>query len=261
MPAKGLRVAWSPRLGYARPKPEVLEIVTRAVGEIEARRRHVEEVEAVFDGPLELFMAEFLAGAGTRLRPVLEDQRELLDPAVARTLDGALAQTMDQCYTTVFKRYDLRTKLCSFFENYDLLLTPTLPTEAFDAEADFSPDLGSPDNILDWIYYTYPFNLTGAPAASIHPGRIAGGPPDRGAAFGRGLDLPPCRSFRGSLPMGRSQAVAVARQASRGHGDIGRSLPERLGAMPRCSMVASKRSAKSRFRWAIPPKSILYCNF
>jgi aspartyl-tRNA(Asn)/glutamyl-tRNA(Gln) amidotransferase subunit A len=177
MPARGLRIAWSPTLGYARPKPEVLEIVTRAVEEIESMGCYVEEVENIFDDPIQLFMAEFFAGAGTRLRPVLENQRELLDPAVARTLDGALAQTMNEYYTTVFQRYDLRTKLCAFFDNFDLLLTPTLPTEAFDAEADFPADLGSEDNVIEWIKYTYPFNLTGLPAASIPAGFTRAGLP------------------------------------------------------------------------------------
>lgn len=177
LPAKGLRIAWSPTLGYARPKQEVLDIVSQAVQEIEGLGCHVEQVDQVFDDPLDLFMAEFFAGAGTRLRPVLENQRELLDPAVARTLDGALAQTMNQYYSSVFRRYDLRTKLCDFFSKYDLLLTPTLPTEAFDAEADFPPGMGSSENILGWIQYTYPFNLSGLPAASIPAGFTRAGLP------------------------------------------------------------------------------------
>ncbi len=176
MPVKGLKVAWSPTLGYARPKREVLDICTRAAERLSDLGCVVEEVDKVFDDPLDLFMAEFFAGAGTRLRPVLENQRELLDPAVARTLDGALAQTMGEYYGSVFRRYDLRTKLCEFFSTFDLLVTPTLPTEAFDAEADFPPE-GSEENIIGWIYYTYPFNLTGLPAASIPAGFTRAGLP------------------------------------------------------------------------------------
>lgn len=176
-PPRGLRIAWSPTLGYARPNEEVLDVVSGAVAEIEALGCHVEEVESVFEDPLDLFMAEFFAGAGTRLRPVLETRREMLDPAVARILDGALAQTMNDYYGTVFRRYDLRTRLCEFFSLYDLLLTPTLPTEAFDAEADFPPGMGSPENIFGWIQYTYPFNLTGLPAASIPAGFTRAGLP------------------------------------------------------------------------------------
>lgn len=176
-PVQGLRIAWSPTLGYARPKPEVLDIVSRAVSDLESLGCHIELVEDVFDDPLELFMAEFFAGAGTRLRPVLENRRELLDPAVAQTLDRALSQSMKDYYEKVFERYDLRTKVSEFFSRYDLLLTPTLPTEAFAAEANFPSDIGSQNNLFDWIQYTYPFNLTGLPAASIPAGFTKAGLP------------------------------------------------------------------------------------
>jgi len=69
-------------------------------------------VEKVFDAdPLPIFMAEFFAGVGTKLRPFLEDSRELLDPAVALMLEDALGQDMGAYYTPVFQSYALRTKV------------------------------------------------------------------------------------------------------------------------------------------------------
>lgn len=164
---KGLRVAWSPTLGYARPDPEVLELVRAAIPVFEEMGCHVEEVDHVIDDPLELFMAEFFAGAGTRLRPVLENNRDLLDPAVADTLDMALGQTMGDYYQSVFRRYDLRTQIAEFFSKYDLLLTPTIPVLPFDAGHNLPPGYEDAPNMFTWIAYTYPFNLTGVPAASI----------------------------------------------------------------------------------------------
>jgi aspartyl-tRNA(Asn)/glutamyl-tRNA(Gln) amidotransferase subunit A len=187
MPAKGLRLAWSPTLGYAKPDPEVLDLVTRAVSVLEGLGCHVELVESVFDDPLDQFMAEFFAGAGTRLRPVLEARREILDPAVARTLDQALSQSMKDYYESVFRRYDLRTRMVQFFEKFDCLVTPTLPVPAFDAELDYPPHLASDENILSWIFYTYPFNLTGLPAASIPAGFTKAGLPVGMQIVGRHL--------------------------------------------------------------------------
>lgn len=162
-----LRVAWSPTLGYARPDPEVLEATRSAVAVFEEMGCHVEEVERIFDDPLDLFMAEFFAGAGTRLRPVLEKGRELLDPAVADTLDMALSQTMGDYYQKVFRRYELRTAVAKFFSKYDLLLTPTIPVLPFDTGLNKPPGYENEPNMFSWIAYTYPFNLTGVPAASI----------------------------------------------------------------------------------------------
>lgn len=167
LPVKGMRIAWSPTLGYAKPTREVLEITERAVKIFETLGCKVDLVERVFErDPVDLWMAEFYAGVGTRLKEPLAKTPELLDPAVVNVLKSALDQKLDDYYGKVFARYELREKMRRFFTEYDLLVSPTLPVAAFDAGVDVPPEL--PDrNIVSWVYYTYPFNLTGNPAASI----------------------------------------------------------------------------------------------
>ncbi|MSP51102.1 MAG: amidase [Alphaproteobacteria bacterium] len=173
--AKGLRVAWSATLGYAKPDPEVVAIAERAAQAFAEFGCTVEHVEKVFDqDPVDLFSSEFYAGIGTRLKPVLEKSRHLLDPAVVEILSQALNQTLEQYYVNVFRRYELREKTRLFFENYDILLSPTLPVAAFDVGKNLPPFLDGLDrNVVSWVYYTYPFNLTGQPAASIPAGFTA----------------------------------------------------------------------------------------
>ncbi len=117
-PVTGLRIAWSPTLGYAEPDPEVVEICARAARRLEQAGCVVEEVERVFAAdPEDIWTAEFYAGVGTRLRPILESQRDLLDPAVAEILDAALAQDMRVYYDSVFRRYALRDEVLAFFKS------------------------------------------------------------------------------------------------------------------------------------------------
>ena len=172
-----LRIAYSPTFGYARPDPEVVKLTDKAAQTFEALGCRVELVEKVFESdPADLWTAEFYAGVGIRLRSFMENQRDLLDPAVADVLQPALSQDMRDYYTKVFARYALRDTLRTFFETYDLLISPVIPVTSLDAGKNI-PDMLTDRNLVSWVYYTYPFNLTGQPAASVCAGIAPDGMP------------------------------------------------------------------------------------
>lgn len=170
---RGKRVAWSPTLGYARPDAEVVALCEEAVKALEEQGCDVELVENVMEkNPSDMWMAEFYAGVGTRLKDVLENEPDSLDPAVVEVLSGALDQSLEDYYRKVFERYEFRDVMRAFFSRYDLLVTPTLPVPAFDVGLNIPPQI--PDaNMISWVAYTYPFNLTGYPAASVPAGFTA----------------------------------------------------------------------------------------
>lgn len=183
----GMRIAWSPTLGYARPEPEVVAVCEAAAQRFVDLGCGVELVEDVFDAdPADMWIAEFYAGVGTRLSPILERDRDLLDPAVAEVLAAALGQDMRDYYRKVFDRYALRDRLRTFFDRFDVLLSPTLPISALDAGIDIPPHLHD-RNLVSWVFYTYPFNLTGQPAASVCAGFDAAGMPIGLQIVGRAL--------------------------------------------------------------------------
>ena len=154
-----------------------MEICERAVHVFEELGCIVEQVDRVLDdNPSDIWMAEFYAGVGTRLKDVLANSRDQLDPAVADVLDGALDQTLEEYYTQVFRRYDFREQVRQFLEGYDLLMSPTLPVAAFDVGLNVPPELPGA-NMISWVAYTYPFNLTGNPGASLPVGFTGAGLP------------------------------------------------------------------------------------
>jgi aspartyl-tRNA(Asn)/glutamyl-tRNA(Gln) amidotransferase subunit A len=186
--AKGLRIAYSPTLGYARADAEVLRVVETAAKEFERMGCTVDLVERVFESdPVDIWAAEFYAGVGARLRPFLENQRELIDPAVADILDQALRQDLRAYYGKVFERYALRERLRTFFDRYDILLSPVLPVTSLDVGKNV-PDHLTDRNLVSWVYYTYPFNLTGQPAATVCAGIASDGMPVGLQIVGRSLD-------------------------------------------------------------------------
>ena len=63
-----------------------------------------------------------------------------------------------------------------FFEAYDILATPALPVTAFDVGRNIPPGHEDRDAV-SWVYYSYPFNLTGQPAVSVNAGFDADGLP------------------------------------------------------------------------------------
>jgi aspartyl-tRNA(Asn)/glutamyl-tRNA(Gln) amidotransferase subunit A len=167
---KKFKIAASSTLGYAKPDQEILKIFNETLKKIENNGHEVEIVEEVLEqDPVDLWNAEFYAGVGTKLRSVINDKPDLIDPPILEVLKIAISQKMETYYSSVFDRYALREKMRVFFDKYDLLLTPTLPCTAFKAGQGV-PDQFPDRNIVSWVYYTYPFNLTGQPAASINIG-------------------------------------------------------------------------------------------
>ncbi len=173
---QGMRIAWSPTLCGRSPDAGVLAACEAAVAVFESLGCDVVLWDDLAGAdPIDLWMAEFYAGVGTRLKGSLQDTRDQLDPAVVHMLEPALHQTLESYYTKVFSRYDFREKVRARFESIDLLLTPTTPVTAFDAGLDSPPGYGQ--NIISWMSHTYPFNLTGQPAASVPAGFNADGLP------------------------------------------------------------------------------------
>jgi Asp-tRNA(Asn)/Glu-tRNA(Gln) amidotransferase A subunit family amidase len=174
----GLRVAWSPDLGYAQVDPEVRAITERAARRFAEMGAHVEEADPGWPDPYELFHTLFYALVGGTVDEMLGEWQGKLDPGLERIADaGRLLTAFDVSRAQVL-RNELQLTGAKFFERYDLLLTPTMTLPPFPVGIDFPPEVGGqPVTGMQWTAFTFPFNLTGDPAASVPAGWTADGLP------------------------------------------------------------------------------------
>ncbi|MEH6727486.1 MAG: amidase family protein [Hyphomicrobiales bacterium] len=161
----GLRVAYSPDLGYA----QVDEAVAKPVGDAVARLREIfpglEQVQTVCADPAEILAAEFIGGCNARLGDVVNTSPELVDPPLLDAIRQFRSDMTSDNYTRLLqRRMEHRERMHDFFDKFDVLLTPTTPCVAWDINQGIASGF---ESATVWSYFTYPFNLSGQPAATL----------------------------------------------------------------------------------------------
>ncbi len=187
---KGLRVAWSSTLGFARVvDPEVVAVSERAARGFKAFGCRVELVDLGFSDPGDAWYAIFCGGVATRLLPYFPDRRPDIDAGLARIIEESLRWPATKFVQAWFDRFAFCDAVRRFFATYDLLLTPTVACPPFKVGLDHPGEIaGTPIPEYGWIPFTYPFNMTGQPAASVPCGFTRDGLPIGLQIVGRRFD-------------------------------------------------------------------------
>jgi aspartyl-tRNA(Asn)/glutamyl-tRNA(Gln) amidotransferase subunit A len=173
---KGWKIAFSPDLGYAKVDPEIAAAVAAAAKQFEQLGAHVEQVGRIFDSPREALLTLWGAGAARIVAGIPADKLAQCDPGfIAVCEDGAKIGAVDYLGADLVRNALGRT-MGAFHEKYDLLLTPMTPVPALPVGEDLS-DPVSETHWVDWSPFSYPFNMTRQPAASIPCGLTSGGLP------------------------------------------------------------------------------------
>jgi aspartyl-tRNA(Asn)/glutamyl-tRNA(Gln) amidotransferase subunit A len=176
---RGMRIAYSPRLGYAkRIDPEVEAAVNSAVRVFAELGAYIDESDPEIDGdPIATWNTLWWSSFATLLQSYGERVRDEAEPALVAAAAQGLKTSVADYIRAQLKRAELHIACARFFERYDLLLTPTMPLPAFDVGHMVPPSGDSGEAWTDWSPFSYPFNLTQHPAASIPCGLTREGLP------------------------------------------------------------------------------------
>ncbi|USQ77584.1 amidase [Ornithinimicrobium cryptoxanthini] len=171
---RGLRIAFSPTLGFDVTNDPEVEAAVRAAAEILARAgAEVEEIDPGIDDPVDAFHVLWFTGAAKVLEGYGPGAIEQIDPGLAEAIRSfGLGVSASHFLDAVAVRMDLGRTMGAFHETHDVLLTPTMPIAAFPVGQP-APDGWASDLWTSWTPYTYPFNLTQQPALSVPCGFTA----------------------------------------------------------------------------------------
>lgn len=171
---RGVRIGFSPRLGYVtRIDPVVEQVVADAVDTLAALGAVVEAADPSFSDPVAILNDWWFAGAALALRGVTAEQKMQMDPGLIKGAEhGARIDAATLIERQNYARTALSRSMDAFHVRYDVLVTPQMPTGAIPFGADVPPpgfagigDWGA--DWTNWSPFTYPFNITQQPAISV----------------------------------------------------------------------------------------------
>ena len=165
---RDLRIAFSPDLGHARVDPEVAEPVRAAATAFESFGCHVEEVVPEWGAEGPEIGRFFWAVHEAPLAVLLEEWEDRMDPGLVACIRDGAGHSAETYIAMRARKLAYVERMHRFMAEWDVLLTPAVSVAAFPPERirpEHWPD--HPWDWLAWAEFSYPFNMSGLPAASV----------------------------------------------------------------------------------------------
>lgn len=174
---RGARIAFSPRLGWVKHlDAEVEEIVTRAVARFSELGANVDAVDPPMGDPSSFFRILYFSSAGFLLDQYPEEKLVQLDPNLRIVVEESRSMSRRDYQQATADRAAYGAGMKAFMTGYDFLVTPMIAVPPFDTPH-VTPLTPNGTLWMEWTPYTFPFNLTQQPAASIPCGFTKDGLP------------------------------------------------------------------------------------
>ncbi len=165
---RGLRVAWSADFGYAAVEPDVRRLAGEAAQRFADFGCNVEAVDPGWDNPRPGAEVCWFVSMAARVGQSYDERPDAFEPSLVEMIQQGRRYSGEEHGRAEGSRTVFYHQAREFFETYDLLLTPQMPLTAWGVhEWPAEIDGTSTPSIFDRLPFTYPFNLTGQPAASV----------------------------------------------------------------------------------------------
>lgn len=164
-----LKIGYSLDLGLAKAlDPEVENTVLNSIQKFETYGWATEEVNLKMRKAENAFYTFATVGTAYDFKNRLDEWRDRMTPGLVKQIEVALPMTAMNLELALSQRLSCDEIMYQFFKNYDILITPTTAVPAFELGlVGPSKISGKAISHSGWYPFTYPFNLTALPAASI----------------------------------------------------------------------------------------------
>ena len=176
---RGRRIAWSPTLGGLRVDPDVAAAAATAARAFQELGATVDEVaDPGFADTTAIIRCMWNVHEAGNYGQYLAEWRERMDPGLVASIEDGYRYSAAEYVALRGQKIAFWDSVRPLFERYDLLLTPTVSVAAFEVGR-LNP-AHFPQHAWDWFpwaSFSYPFNFTGQPAATVPAGFTPAGLP------------------------------------------------------------------------------------
>lgn len=176
---KKLKIGYSFDLGFIKAvDPEVKNVVMDSIKKFEEFNWEIEEIKMKLKRPEMAFNTLVTAGLAHDLESYLEEWQEQMSPNLVRMIQAGTTYSAVDLERAMYQRKLIHEEIFKQFRRYDILVTPSTAVYPFELGKMFPSKIaGKRASPVAWMSFTFPFNLSGNPAASIPCGWSSEGTP------------------------------------------------------------------------------------